>query len=127
LSKFGAKKGAWAVVTGSTDGIGKEFARQLGKGGFNVLLVARNAELLNATAQEIGAWFKQRHARGQAETRVESRYSVKAQTHVIDFAKANAEKYAELSSVLQQLDIGVLGERYGLCIGGRHLTWFACS
>jgi len=40
LKKFGAKKGTWAVVTGASDGIGKEFAIQLGSAGFNVLLVA---------------------------------------------------------------------------------------
>ncbi|KAF9453965.1 hypothetical protein P691DRAFT_790378 [Macrolepiota fuliginosa MF-IS2] len=96
LSKFGAKKGAWAVVTGSTDGIGKEFALQLGKAGFNVLLVARNVQLLKETAQEI-----------------ESKYNVKTRTHSIDFAKADAQKYAELTDVLQQLDIGVLVNNVG--------------
>lgn len=54
LKKFGAKKGAWAVVTGASDGIGKEFAFQLAKAGFNVLLVARNKTLLQATASDIG-------------------------------------------------------------------------
>ena len=54
LNKFGAKKGAWAIVTGATDGIGKEFALQLGKAGFNVLLVARNQSLLTSVAGEIG-------------------------------------------------------------------------
>jgi len=44
------------VVTGSTDGIGKEFALQLGRAGFNVLLVARNAESLKKTAEEIGTY-----------------------------------------------------------------------
>lgn len=42
------------MVTGATDGIGKEFALQLGKAGFNILLVARNEELLLQTAAEIG-------------------------------------------------------------------------
>jgi len=55
LKSYGAKKGAWAVVTGATDGIGKEFAFQLAKAGFNVMLVARNKELLAQTAEEIGA------------------------------------------------------------------------
>ena len=54
LERFGAKKGAWAVVTGATDGIGKEFSYQLAKNGFNVLLVARNPQLLSETAVEIG-------------------------------------------------------------------------
>lgn len=54
LKKFGAKKGAWAVVTGATDGIGKEFAVQLAKAGFNTYLVARNTVLLSSTAEELG-------------------------------------------------------------------------
>ena len=54
LERFGARKGAWAVVTGATDGIGKEFSYQLAKNGFNVLLVARNPQLLSETAKDIG-------------------------------------------------------------------------
>jgi 17beta-estradiol 17-dehydrogenase / very-long-chain 3-oxoacyl-CoA reductase len=42
------------VVTGASDGIGREFAIQLGLAGFNVLLVARNAKMLNDVAVEIG-------------------------------------------------------------------------
>ena len=44
---------SWAVVTGSTDGIGKEIAKHLAKLGFNIVLVSRNIEKLNATAKEI--------------------------------------------------------------------------
>ena len=33
---------SWAVVTGSTDGIGKECAKYLGKQGFNIVLISRN-------------------------------------------------------------------------------------
>jgi 17beta-estradiol 17-dehydrogenase / very-long-chain 3-oxoacyl-CoA reductase len=74
LKKFGAKSGAWAgafdgfkpnraqfsppvcfvVVTGATDGIGKEFALQLGKAGFNIILASRTQEKLTAVASEIG-------------------------------------------------------------------------
>jgi len=43
-------------VTGASDGIGKEFAFQLAKAGFNVLLVARNEEFLSSAASEIGRW-----------------------------------------------------------------------
>jgi NAD(P)-dependent dehydrogenase (short-subunit alcohol dehydrogenase family) len=60
LKRFGAKEGAWAVVTGASDGIGRAFAFQLAKAGFNVLLVARNQKLLDSTAAEIGTtgtWF----------------------------------------------------------------------
>jgi 17beta-estradiol 17-dehydrogenase / very-long-chain 3-oxoacyl-CoA reductase len=41
------------VVTGATDGIGKEFALQLAKKKFNVLLISRTASKLDALAQEI--------------------------------------------------------------------------
>jgi 17beta-estradiol 17-dehydrogenase / very-long-chain 3-oxoacyl-CoA reductase len=36
----------WAIVTGATDGIGKEFCRDLAKKGVNIVLVSRNEEKL---------------------------------------------------------------------------------
>ena len=42
------------MVTGATDGIGKEFALQLAKAGFNIFLVSRNVKTLEETGQEIG-------------------------------------------------------------------------
>jgi len=32
----------WAVITGASDGLGKEYAIQLAKVGFKVVLIARN-------------------------------------------------------------------------------------
>ncbi|KAJ7690686.1 3-ketoacyl-CoA reductase [Mycena rosella] len=96
LKRFGAKKGAWAVVTGASDGIGKEFALQLAKAGFNVLLVARNADLLNALGGEI-----------------ESAYGVKTGVHTIDFTKYDEDAYAALAGVLDPLDVGVLVNNVG--------------
>lgn len=43
------------VVTGASDGIGREFALQLATGGFNIVLVARNQAKLDAVAADIGA------------------------------------------------------------------------
>lgn len=40
-----------SVVTGASDGIGKEFA----SAGFNILLVAQNQDMLSDVADEIGA------------------------------------------------------------------------
>ena len=46
-------KGSWAVVTGSTDGIGKAFAMELASRGFNIVLISRNIDKLNSTAKEV--------------------------------------------------------------------------
>jgi len=42
------------VITGASDGIGKEFASQLAKKKFNLLLVSRTESKLQALAQELG-------------------------------------------------------------------------
>ena len=53
IQRFKSKQGSWAVVTGASDGIGKEFALQLAKHGFNIYLIARNPQLLSETASAI--------------------------------------------------------------------------
>ncbi|KIY66909.1 NAD(P)-binding protein, partial [Cylindrobasidium torrendii FP15055 ss-10] len=97
LKKFGAKKGAWAVVTGASDGIGKEFAMQLAKGGFNILLIARNQTVLNETAAEISAKYPQ----------------TQTQTLSMDFSRTNDENYAGLAAAVADLDVGVLVNNVG--------------
>jgi short-subunit dehydrogenase len=42
------------VITGASDGIGKEFALQLASKGFNILLISRTKSKLDALATEIG-------------------------------------------------------------------------
>ena len=43
----------WAVVTGATDGIGYEFARQLAQKGYNIVMISRNPEKLATKRQTI--------------------------------------------------------------------------
>lgn len=43
-----------ACITGASSGIGKEFARELGKCGYDLILVARNKEALCQVAAETG-------------------------------------------------------------------------
>ncbi|XP_078699302.1 very-long-chain 3-oxoacyl-CoA reductase-like isoform X3 [Branchiostoma floridae x Branchiostoma belcheri] len=45
--------GRWAVVTGSTDGIGKAYAEQLAARGLNIVLISRSKDKLEAVAAEI--------------------------------------------------------------------------
>ena len=51
LEKYG--KGSWALVTGSTDGIGLGFAKTLAKNGFNLVLISRNPEKVHKVAEEL--------------------------------------------------------------------------
>ncbi|KAG8717811.1 hypothetical protein FRC08_006600 [Ceratobasidium sp. 394] len=96
LSKYGAKKGAWAVVTGATDGIGREFATQLAKAGFNVLIASRSQDKLDAFASEL-----------------KSKYSVTTKTYPIDFSRRDTAAYTGLAAALEGLDVGVLVNNVG--------------
>ncbi|KAB1201202.1 Very-long-chain 3-oxoacyl-CoA reductase 1 [Morella rubra] len=49
--------GSWAIVTGSTDGIGKAFAYQLACKGLNLILVSRNSNKLKTVSKDIEADF----------------------------------------------------------------------
>jgi 17beta-estradiol 17-dehydrogenase / very-long-chain 3-oxoacyl-CoA reductase len=46
---FGGK-GEWAVVTGASEGIGEEYALQLAKSGFNLVLISRTQANLEKVA-----------------------------------------------------------------------------
>ncbi len=45
--------GPWAVVTGASSGIGREFARQIAASGINLVLVSRRAEALETVGQDL--------------------------------------------------------------------------
>jgi len=47
------KFGNWAIITGSTDGIGKAMAIDYAKKGLNIVLVSRTQSKLNAVAKEV--------------------------------------------------------------------------
>ena len=49
-----------AVITGASDGIGKAYALELAKRGFNVLLISRTLEKLQDVAKSIGMSFTSR-------------------------------------------------------------------
>lgn len=97
LSKFG-KKGTWAVVTGASDGIGKEYALQLAAKGFNIVLISRTQSKLDTLAKEI-----------------ESKYSsIKTKTLSMDFAENKDADFDSLKSLVSDLEVSVLINNVGL-------------
>jgi 17beta-estradiol 17-dehydrogenase / very-long-chain 3-oxoacyl-CoA reductase len=98
LSRILKKGGAWAVVTGASDGIGRAIAVELGRRGFNVVLIARTVSKLEEVAAEIKA------KRPDAQTKVIP----------FDFSKGGDAEYNALFAQLDAYDIGVLANNVGI-------------
>ncbi|ORX91220.1 NAD(P)-binding protein [Basidiobolus meristosporus CBS 931.73] len=96
LDQYGAGKGAWAIVTGCTDGIGKEFAFQLAKKKFNVVLISRTLSKLETLSSEI-----------------ESQYSVETKVFPLDFTAATPQDFSDLKTFLESLEVSVLVNNVG--------------
>ncbi|RCV34212.1 hypothetical protein SETIT_7G142900v2 [Setaria italica] len=93
--------GAWAVVTGATDGIGRALAFRLAATGLGLVLVGRSPEKLAAVSAEI----KKRHPGAQV-----------VRTFVLDFAAEDlAVKVGALGELVRGLDVGVLVNNAGAC------------
>jgi len=84
-------------VTGSTDGIGKEFAFQLAKKGFNIILVARNKDKLQTTKDQV---LKECKSTVEVET--------------VQFNFAESSKFDLLVSALRGKNISVLVNNVGV-------------
>jgi 17beta-estradiol 17-dehydrogenase / very-long-chain 3-oxoacyl-CoA reductase len=96
LRKYG-KKGTWAVVTGASDGLGKEFATQLASKGFNLVLISRTKSKLDALSDEL----KKKYA--GLETKVLA----------MDYTQDNNADYERMAQLISGLDIGVLINNVG--------------
>ena len=81
--------GPWALVTGASSGIGKEFARQVAASGINIVLVARREDLL----KEVGVEFSKR-------------YGVEHRVVVLDVSREDF--IGQLASATDDLDIGLV-------------------
>jgi len=56
-----ARFGPWALVTGASSGIGREFARQIAASGINVVLVARREAMLRDAGAELSEHYGVAH------------------------------------------------------------------
>ncbi len=57
LAKVYTGYGPWALVTGASDGIGKDFVYELARNGFSLLLVARRKDILDKLKADITAKY----------------------------------------------------------------------
>ncbi|KAL1872772.1 hypothetical protein VTK73DRAFT_1378 [Phialemonium thermophilum] len=98
LRKYGGK-GTWAVVTGASDGLGKEFALQLAAKGFNLVLVSRTQSKLEALSKELEDKYR---ASG-----------LQTKLLAMDFSKNNDADYERLAGLVSGLDVGILINNVG--------------
>jgi short-subunit dehydrogenase len=98
------KFGPWAVVTGASSGIGREFARQLAAQGLNLVLVARRLSLL----QDLGVLL-------------EKEYGIRFRTIQADLAEEESIK--RITNATEDLDVGLLISNAGTGRPGKFLSF----
>lgn len=91
--------GPWAVVTGASDGIGKAIAVQLAEAGFNLVVVARRGEVLDALAANL--------------TR---QHRIEARALALDLGRRDA--VGAIVSATQDIEVGLLAAAAGFGTSG---------
>lgn len=87
--------GNWAVITGSTDGIGKQYAREFASKGINIVLISRSQSKLVQVANEI-----------------EKDYPVKTKWITADFSEGE-KTYKHIEQELAGIPVGILVNNVG--------------
>ncbi len=87
------------MVTGASDGIGKEYAIQLAQKGFNLLLISRTASKLETLSSEI--------------TNKYAGSAIQVKILAMDFSKNDDGDYAKLKALVDSLDVGILINNVG--------------
>jgi short-subunit dehydrogenase len=100
--RWAEKYGPWTVVTGASDGIGREIATLLAEAGLNLVLVARRQDALEALASDLGA-----------------RHEISARIVVADLGQA--EGVAKVLAATGELDVGLLVAAAGFATSGRFI------
>lgn len=93
-----SRYGPWAVVTGSTDGIGKGVAFELARNNLNLILVGRSPSKLHSVSTSL----KNRHP------------SVEVKTVVFDLAGDLPVGLQALAEAIEGVDVGVLVNNAGV-------------
>ena len=98
-----ARFGPWAVVTGASSGIGREFARQLAANGINVVLIARRQALLAEAGREFS-----------------TQYGVEHRVVALDLPEPGFLE--RIAGATDALDIGLLVSNAGTAMPGEFLS-----
>lgn len=102
LNALSNRYGAYAMVTGASEGIGQCFAEELAKEGMNVVLVARRQDQLNTLAQTLEAKYK-------------------IMCPVVQADLSRTEQLEELLQLTDKLDIGLVICNAGFGTAGNFL------
>ena len=92
---FRTKFGEWCLVTGCTQGIGREYALELAARGMDVVLLSRNKESLEEVQKDI-----------------ETIHNVRTKVIVVDFADATLLPVAVKQVQDMNLDLGIIGKEH---------------
>jgi 17beta-estradiol 17-dehydrogenase / very-long-chain 3-oxoacyl-CoA reductase len=87
------------LITGASDGIGKEFALSLAAKGYNLLLVSRTSSKLESLSADIASKYGPK---------------VSIKTLAMDFSQNQDSDYVALKKLIEGLDISILVNNVGL-------------
>ena len=82
--------GSWALITGASDGLGKAFAQELARHGFNLVLASRTQSKLDCLKDELQA------------------LGVQVRTVAVDLSDTSPHTYERLANAVRELDLSVL-------------------
>lgn len=91
-------KESWAIVTGASEGIGREFAIQLAEVGYSLVIIARSREKLE-NVQEL----------------ILSKYPVQVIVYPFDFGNYDHANFESLKVVIHDINPCILINNVGIC------------
>jgi 17beta-estradiol 17-dehydrogenase / very-long-chain 3-oxoacyl-CoA reductase len=93
-------KGTWAVITGGAEGIGRAYAQEFAKSGFNIVLIDKQKELVKQTMNDL-----------------KTQFGIQARIIIADFTRSHDKGFFDnIMRELTDLDISILVNNVG--VGG---------